>query len=186
MAEEGWKSAISAVALPFLVLTVFVVWSETPTNMTRLNAGFAPSGASGALEDSIFDELPLEHAASPEVEMPETISYSYERTVPAKITGYTPGPESCGPFADGYTSTGSNAWVEWGVAADPAVLPYGSIVFIPGVGYREVDDTGSAMRKAWGEQKKVHIDLRFKDLDEALRWGVRNLNVHIFLPESRD
>jgi 3D (Asp-Asp-Asp) domain-containing protein len=111
-------------------------------------------------------------------------AYRYHRTVVAKVTGYTPGEESCGKFADGFTSTGANAWALWGVAADPKALPYGTLIYIPGVGYREVDDTGSAMRDAWRKEGKVHIDLRFSQVKDALQWGVRNLQVHIFIPES--
>lgn len=113
----------------------------------------------------------------------ESYKFMYKKTVTAKVTGYTPGAESCGKFADGLTSIGENAWSLDGVAADPKVLPYGTIVFIPGVGYREVDDTGAAMRDAWKDKREIHIDLRFAEVKDALEWGVRHLPVHIFLPE---
>lgn len=117
------------------------------------------------------------------IEEEESYKFHYKKTVTAKVTGYTPGAESCGIFADGLTSIGEDAWALDGVAADPSVLPYGTIVFIPGVGYREVDDTGSAMRNAWKDKRVIHIDLRFAEVKDALKWGVRQLPVHIFLPE---
>ena len=100
------------------------------------------------------------------------------------MTGYTPGEESCGKYADGFTSIGENAWATGGIAADPRLLPYGTMVLIPGVGYRIVDDTGSAMRKAWREKGETHIDLRFQTVPEAKTWGVQEHVIHIFEPEK--
>ena len=172
-------------ALPALgVLLLNLLW-ESPQGIQTLTAA-SQDGA------SFFAQLPEGSVLSNDVdaveetlpEAPKGMVYRYERSVLAKVTGYTPGIESCGKFADGITSTGSNAWSPIGVAADPILLPYGTLVFIPGVGYREVDDTGSAMREAWRNNKETHIDLRFQDLLEAKNWGVRQLPVHIFIPEK--
>lgn len=110
--------------------------------------------------------------------------FRYYKTIYSKVTGYTPGGESCGIYSDGRTSIGKNAWNIKGVATAPKALPYGSWVYIPGVGYREVDDTGSAMRKSWQEDGLFHIDLRFGDVKHAKQWGVKHLNVHVFIPEN--
>ena len=106
--------------------------------------------------------------------------FTYNKTIYAKVTAYTPGEESCGKFADGFTSTGTNAWVINGVAAAPKVIPYGSWVHIPEVGYREVDDTGGAMKTSWKKDKVFHVDLRFQSVKQAREWGVRWLPVHIY------
>lgn len=50
------------------------------------------------------------------------------------------------------------------VAADPRVLPIGSIVHIEGLGERQVHDVGSAV-------KGRHIDVYFDSCAEARRWG---------------
>ena len=155
------------------IQTLTAASQERPSFFMQLSEGSALSP-----EPMVIPEVP----AVPEA--PKGMAYRYERSVVAKVTGYTPGIESCGKFADGITSTGSNAWAPWGVAADPALLPYGTLVYIPGVGYREVDDTGSAMREAWRNNKETHIDLRFQDLAEALTWGVQELPIHIFVPEK--
>ena len=164
-----------------------LLWADSSSTMNSLGAALDQRKVFTPLpQDSIFEVLPDE-GKEPEEEAPTMTpgkSYRYHRSLKAKVTGYTPGEESCGPFADGYTSTGSNAWSPWGVATDPTHLPYGALVFIPGVGYREVDDTGSAMRDAWRKRKETHIDLRFQELNAAKEWGVRHMTVHIFLPEE--
>ena len=67
-----------------------------------------------------------------------------------------------------------------GVAADPGVIPYRTLVWVPGVGWREVDDTGSAMRKSWRSEGVVHIDVRMAYTYQARRWGVRRLPIRLY------
>jgi len=105
------------------------------------------------------------------------------RVVKMKVTAYDPGSCCCGEYADGKTSIGDNAYVCDGVAADPKLLPYRTRLEIPGVGIREVDDTGGAMRKAGRQNPPVyHIDLRFPTHEEALEWGVKRLDVKVLSP----
>jgi 3D (Asp-Asp-Asp) domain-containing protein len=182
------KEALSISLIPALGLAVLLLLADSGSQMTPLGAAFYPRGMLIPLSrESIFEVLPHEGEVAEEKTAPKVVpgkSYVYHKSLKAKVTGYTPGEESCGPFADGFTSTGVNAWATWGVAADPTHLPYGSLVFIPGIGYREVDDTGSAMRSAWREKKETHIDLRFQEVTTAKEWGVRHLTVHVFLPEE--
>lgn len=152
-----------------------------------------PSGAFW-INNEVLGETKPESESEPEPEIvaevnPEEpvpaekegdIRYDYWKTLRCKVTAYTPGEESCGKFTDGKTSTGRNAWHVSGVAADPTALPYGTVVEIPGMGLRLVDDTGSAMREAWKKDRLVHIDLRFNSTEEAMQWGVRTLNVHVY------
>ena len=129
---------------------------------------------------------PAPQEAAPPAGEKNLTQFRYWKTVRCKLTAYTPGPESCGNSADGLTSIGREAWVHLaGVAADPEVLPYGSMVHIPGVGYREVDDTGSAMRASWRNDRIIHLDVRCADVDEARRFGVRQMNVDVYLRNSR-
>lgn len=75
----------------------------------------------------------------------------YERTR-VTATGYTAGVESTGktPGDPAYGITYSGLPVERNtystIAADPAVFPIGSILFVPGYGYGVVADTGSAIK----------------------------------------
>jgi 3D (Asp-Asp-Asp) domain-containing protein len=99
--------------------------------------------------------------------------------VKALVTAYCPCEKCCGKLANGSTSTGRDASKHSGVAADPKAIPYGSVVKLPGVGLREVDDTGGAMRQSW-KNGTYHLDLRFRSHDEALRWGRKWMVVEIY------
>lgn len=88
-------------------------------------------------------------------------------------TAYYPGPESCAPFDDGFTSTGAIAG-KGCIAIDPkaGILKMGQKVFVEEYGYGECNDIGGAI-KGW------RIDVCFDDLDEALEWGVKLVKVYV-------
>ena len=105
--------------------------------------------------------------------------YVYWKTINARVTAYEPSKRCCGRFADGKTATGGNAWKIDGCAAYPQAVPYGTLVHIPGVGFREVDDTGPAMRRSWAKGR-YHIDIRMKYFYQARRWGRQNMDVKLY------
>lgn len=105
----------------------------------------------------------------------------YWKTVRAEVTAYDPRACCCPGTSDGRTSLGDNAWTLDGVAADSRAVPYRTRVWIPGAGWREVDDTGSAMRRSW-RHGRTHIDLRLATHAEARRWGAQRLEVHLYRP----
>ncbi len=83
-------------------------------------------------------------------------------TLTVTATGYALG---------GRTATGIP--VGWGVVAvDPAVIPLGTRMTIPGYGEGVAADTGSAVRGAT-------IDLWFPTVAQALAWGRRTVTVTI-------
>ena len=126
----------------------------------------------------------------------------------AKTTGYTPGAESCYPYADGKTSIGVNTKSPnpdhiYGIAANPRVLPYGTKVYVedysrilqsnrssvPSTPYQKIDDTGGDMRRFRPHYRTVngkrvlisfHIDLRFRTVKAAQNWGVRYVPVMVW------
>ncbi len=106
------------------------------------------------------------------------------RTVKAIVTAYCPCRACCGPDARGITSTGQDARRLSGCAVDPKSIPYGCRVYVPGVGWRTADDTGSAMRRD-GRQGIVHVDVRMGSHAEALRFGVRHVTIQIETPLNR-
>lgn len=61
------------------------------------------------------------------------------------------------------------------IAADTSVYPFGTIMYIPGYGYGEVQDVGGAI-------KGQHIDLFFKKHETALKWGKQRKQVQIWFP----
>ena len=105
--------------------------------------------------------------------------YAYWGTVGAKLTGYDPSEVSCGKYANGLTSIKDNAYVFDGIAADPKAVPYRSKVYIDGIGFKEVDDTGRAMRESW-RKGKYHFDIRFSTVKKANQFGVKKKKAHIF------
>lgn len=71
----------------------------------------------------------------------------------------------------GITSDGSVA-KKGTIAADITLYPYGTKIYIPGYGWGEVHDTGTAI-------KGNKIDLFFPSHKEALKWGRKKLWVWI-------
>jgi 3D (Asp-Asp-Asp) domain-containing protein len=109
--------------------------------------------------------------------------YKYWGSVVAKVTAYEPSVVSCGAWADGRTATMRNAWKIDGCAVDPNAIPYGSMIWIPGIGWRLADDTGSAMKKSW-KKGIYHVDVRMSTVWQARRWGSQSMvPVMLCLPE---
>ncbi|MHC4871595.1 MAG: hypothetical protein ACYTFY_07105 [Planctomycetota bacterium] len=104
-------------------------------------------------------------------------------TIVAKVTAYCPCYRCCGKFANGRTSTRTNAWRQ-GIASDPSVIPYGTLVSVPGYGSAKVDDTGIAMRRSWKNSNIIHLDIRFQYHWQARRWGTKILKLKIKRPSG--
>jgi len=86
-------------------------------------------------------------------------------------TAYCPCEKCCGK-EDGITASGVKAREGITIAADWDVLPEGTIVEIEGLGYRIVQDTGSAI-------KGHRIDIYFEEHEEALEFGLQEVRVRI-------
>lgn len=91
------------------------------------------------------------------------------------VTAYSPDARSCGIWADGVTASGYSVWTNGMrlVAADTDVLPFGSLVSIPG--YHDgrpvpVLDRGGAIRG-------LRLDVLMPTHEAAMQWGVRKLRV---------
>lgn len=94
------------------------------------------------------------------------------------VTAYSPDEKSCGIWADGVTASGYSVWTNGMkmVAADTDVLPFGSIVSIPG--YDEgrpvpVLDRG-------GKIKGQRLDVLYPNHETARQWGARDLTVTVW------
>lgn len=101
--------------------------------------------------------------------------------VPWVVTAYCPCTVCCGRWADGVTATGVRAVEGRTVAADWSVLPPGSRVRIPGLGWRVVEDRGGAIRGRM-------IDVFFESHDVAKSWGrkrFRSLQKKVASPLAR-
>lgn len=100
------------------------------------------------------------------------------RTVMFKVTGYSPDARSCGAFADGQTATLHSVTTNGGrlVAADTKVLPFGSMLSIPGY----ASDMVVPVLDRGGAIKGQRLDLLFPTHEAAIQWGVKMLPVTIW------
>lgn len=107
-------------------------------------------------------------------------------------TAYCSGSCCCGPRAAGLTADGTDvrAW-PYGVAVDPRWLPYGTPIIVPhGHGYLDqqqpdarlfyADDTGGTIRRRTRATGQPHIDLRFRQHGNAVRFGVRTITILVW------
>jgi uncharacterized protein YabE (DUF348 family) len=102
--------------------------------------------------------LPVSRGGSP---------IAYTRKFSSRATAY---------FINGITSTGRrtvrNPRGYSTIAVDPRVIPYGTRLYVQNYGFAIAADTGSAI-------KGTRIDLFFPSYNEAINWGVRQVNVYI-------
>lgn len=100
------------------------------------------------------------------------------RVIYMTVTGYSPDARSCGIYADGKTATMNSVWTNGMklVAADPKVLPYWSMVSVPGYASDEIVpvlDCGGAI-------KGNRLDLLYPTHRIARQWGVRQVPVTVW------
>ena len=86
------------------------------------------------------------------------------------VTAYCACNACCGK-SDGITASGAQVTAYRTVAADPAI-PYGTTMWIEGLGERVVEDRGSAV-------KGRHLDVYMESHAEALDFGVQELKVEV-------
>lgn len=98
----------------------------------------------------------------------------YKKKITMKSTAYTAGPESTGkrPGQPGYGITASGMKARKGVVAvDRSLIPFGTKLYIEGYGMAIAADTGGAI-------KGNKIDVFMNSYNDAINWGVRNVNVY--------
>ncbi len=129
--------------------------------------------------NSLLKTFGIYNQKAPEV----PAGYRYWGTITARVTAYEPSRISCGRFSDGKTSTLRSAWKLDGCAVDPKAIPYGTLVWVPGIGWRIADDTGIAMKRSW-RKGVYHIDVRLGSVSQCRRWGDQErMPVMLCLPE---
>lgn len=108
------------------------------------------------------------HALSPAAEAVAQMTYAGEYTIVAycaeqypHICGGNPTTKSGEPVTPGVT-----------IAADPAVIPLGTRIYIDGIGERVVQDTG-------GEIKGRKIDLAVESHQEAVEFSRKTAKIYI-------
>jgi 3D (Asp-Asp-Asp) domain-containing protein len=111
----------------------------------------------------------LEERAASSEQRSQELTSTVEVNEPPPQSGTTMTVSSTGYCLEGNTSTGIPAG--WGVVAvDPAVIPLGTRMFVPGYGAGVAADTGSAVVGRM-------IDLWFPTCAQALGWGRRIVTI---------
>lgn len=123
--------------------------------------------------------LPFRERVEEEVVLMEVTAYcacqqctGWERRITSCFMPvYAYGPSEGKRKKVGITSEGTKAR-RGTIAADITKYPYGTRMYIPGYGWGEVHDKGSAIQ---GD----HIDIFFEDHAKAIKWGSKKLQVII-------
>ncbi len=95
------------------------------------------------------------------------------KRVTVKTTAYSNDPVSINVARWRDQRTATNTFARRGVvAADWRVFPPGTRFYIPGYGEAVVEDRGGAI-------KGLHLDLFVDSVQEAMKWGVKELPVYL-------
>lgn len=113
----------------------------------------------------------------------EYVTFDGRRLKPVKqmsmnVTAYSPDARSCGEWADGVTASGYSVWTNGMklVAADTNLLPFGTIITVPGYNDGkpvQVLDRGGAI-------KGHRLDLLYPSHESALQWGRKDLQITVW------
>ncbi len=160
---------------------------QTASFSSGFSSGSVSTGPASALEDAAV-HFPGQFVGPVEVDAPvDPLSLDPNvrwfngrpvrplRTMWMTVTGYSPDARSCGDSADGITATLHSVDTNASrlVAADPKVLPYGSMVTVPG--YDE--DRIVPVLDCGGAIKGRRLDLLFNTHEQARGWGVKRVPV---------
>lgn len=106
------------------------------------------------------------------------------RKVWMTVTAYSPDARSCGESADGMTATLHSVTTNGHalVAADPRVLPYGSMISVPGYDLhpRTKEARIVPVLDCGGAIKGNRLDVLMPTHEQARKWGVRRVQVTIW------
>lgn len=117
-----------------------------------------------------MQRLDMEDTASNEPEKPPSEAVAQQSDSLWRVTAYCPCEKCCGRFSDGITASGVPAVGR--IIAAPPEIPFGTTIFIEGYGYAKVQDRGGAI-------KGKRLDVLFPTHEQALEWGVREMEVEI-------
>lgn len=110
--------------------------------------------------------------------------YRYLKTLTMRVTAYAPDSRCCWPYAGTTTASGQSVRTNNGhlVAADTRILPFHSLVSVPGYHGGElvpVLDRGGAI-------KGNRLDVLLPTFDQAKRWGAHTSNIKVYVPVEDD
>lgn len=172
--------APSEPALDFIAASLEAQASAQPSSQPSTIASSPAPGAAEIKVGTWYDAEGIEYY-SPE---PGHVRYYNGRPIrPARTvwmvtTAYSPDHRSCGKWADGKTASLKSVWTNAmnSVAADTTMLPFGSLVSVPGYAS---DDVVPVLDRG-GAIKGARLDLLYPTHAIAREWGVQRLPVTIW------
>lgn len=182
------KETREAPALAAIDPVVLKAAIDTPPTDPQPLLAAAPERAAqpAPAQEAVVDSKPASIASAPQLPALSGPNIRYfdgrpvrpARTIWMTVTAYSPDARSCGEFADGVTASMKSVWTNGMklVAADTSLLPFGTLLTIPG--YDEgrvvpVLDRGGAI-------KGRRLDVLYPTHEIARQWGVRKLPVTVW------
>jgi len=100
------------------------------------------------------------------------------RTLVMTVTGYSPDERSCGGSADGITASGYSVFTNGMrmAAADTRVLPFGSLISVPGYD----DNNVIPVLDRGGKIKGHRLDMLYPTHEQAMQWGTKKLEITVW------
>lgn len=177
----GWLHAGALAAVPMVILGCVLARQDTTPQSLALQVvepDYSLAAAAGAPAASTA--LPSAEIAEPvrECKTFDGRTLRAVRTMWMTVTAYSPDARSCGKWADGVTASGYSVETNGFklVAADTRLLPFGTILTIPGYHNERpvpVLDRGGAI-------KGDRLDVLFPTHEQAMQWGKRRLLVTVW------
>lgn len=129
-----------------------------------------------------YRELYIQAEGNSTEPSPPSSSPKISKTITVRATAYCPCTHCCGIWSEQHesrkgtdyiqkTSSGTIPKEGRTIATDPKVIPYGTHVLINGHEYI-AEDTGSAIKGA-------EVDMFFENHEDAVAWGVQNIEVSL-------
>jgi len=136
--------------------------------LTAAAAAFAPAPAAVAPAPAAIAPVPV--ATAPVI----APAGNWKLMGEYRVTGYSACVACCGK-TDGITADGTYApGFNGRLASAPKEIPFGTRLWIAGVGGVEVHDRGGAI-------KGRHLELFFQKYNQALQWGVQKRQVWLWV-----
>ena len=168
----AWIFIIIASAISFIYITKYQE-AEQQLLLTEHNLTIALDGLAEQIDTNLVLRNELEQVKQTLDDLKST-EYEFVYLGEYKLTYYCDEryPHICG--GSGVTASGRPTTVGSTIGVNPAEIPYGSVVYIEGLGFRSADDTGSGIGNK-------HIDVLVSGHQEALSQTLLNSDVWVLV-----
>lgn len=180
-----FMTVITFIVIFAMVMGIFLICSHLKANAVaseNVNASFSEQQGSPTLQTTPMNiNICNESKNATQGNIEKNIT-DYINLGEFRLTAYCPCAICCEQYADDrpidkdgneivYTASGKIAKSNYTIAADPLLLPYGTIIYINGHRY-EVQDCGGAI-------KGNRIDIYFDSHEDACNFGVQYANIFV-------